>query len=126
MAIAEESEFKGNPVLSLQLKKDSRYGGITFGVKKAQLILEHIKDIEAFVEKHAEDNESKPSLEASPVGNGGAATVDLLEQHQAKCKAHRKEKMRHDGIGITTVGVVMPQNVRRARKRAEKIHGEHS
>ena len=51
MAIAEEGEYKGNAVLTLkQSEKDFR--PFSFGLKKAKLILEHIKDIEKFVEKH--------------------------------------------------------------------------
>ncbi len=62
MAIAEENEFKGNPVLSLKNTEKDRYP-FTFGVKKAQLILEHIADIEKFVEKHAEEEQPPPPPE---------------------------------------------------------------
>ncbi len=59
MAIAEENEFKGNPVLSLKNTEKDRYP-FTFGVKKAQLILEHIEDIEKFVEKNATEEQPAP------------------------------------------------------------------
>jgi hypothetical protein len=62
MAIAEETEFKGNPVLSLKNNENDRYP-FTFGLKKAQLILQHIEDIERFVEKNAQEEEQPPPPE---------------------------------------------------------------
>ena len=60
MTIAEESEYKGNPVLILKNNEDDRYP-FTFGLKKAKLVVEHIKDVEKFVEKH--DKEQPPPPE---------------------------------------------------------------
>lgn len=51
---AEESEFKGNPMLVLN--PDSKYP-FQFGLSKAKLILEHIEDIEQFVDKYDENSE---------------------------------------------------------------------
>jgi len=51
MAIVEESEYKGNPVLVLKNTDEDRYP-FSFGVKKAKLMLEHLEDIRKFVEKH--------------------------------------------------------------------------
>ena len=51
MAIVEESEFKGNPVLILKNTEEDRFP-FTFGVKKAKLMLEHIEDIKKFVQKN--------------------------------------------------------------------------
>lgn len=51
MSIAEESEYKGNPVLVLKNAEDDRYP-FTFGVKKAKLMLEHIEEIKKFVAKN--------------------------------------------------------------------------
>lgn len=51
MAIVEEAEFKGNPVLILKNNEDDRFP-FTFGVKKAKLMLEHIEDIKKFVAKN--------------------------------------------------------------------------
>ena len=59
MAIVEIGEFKGNPVISLKNTEKDRYP-FTFGVKKAQLVLEHIEDIKQFVEKHAEEEQPPP------------------------------------------------------------------
>ena len=44
-----ESEYKGNPVLTLN--PNSRYP-FSFGVSKAKLILQYLDDIKAFVAKH--------------------------------------------------------------------------
>lgn len=51
MAIVEESEYKGNPVMVLKNSEEDRYP-FTFGVKKAKLMLEHIEDIRKFVAKN--------------------------------------------------------------------------
>jgi len=51
MAIVEESEFKGNPMIVLKNSEEDKYP-FQFGVKKAKLVLEHVEDIKKFVEKH--------------------------------------------------------------------------
>ena len=51
MAIAEEGEYKGNPMLVLKNNEEDRWP-FQFGLKKAKLVLEHIEDIKKFVEKH--------------------------------------------------------------------------
>ncbi|MBI2345364.1 MAG: hypothetical protein HYV03_00420 [Deltaproteobacteria bacterium] len=51
MAIVEEGEYKGNPMLVLKNTPEDRFP-FQFGVKKAKLVLEHIEDIKRFVEKH--------------------------------------------------------------------------
>ncbi len=51
MGPATESEFKGNPMLVLSQGPDDRFP-FQFGLKKAKLILEHLQEIKAFVEKH--------------------------------------------------------------------------
>ena len=52
---AEESEYKGSPILCLNPESPFKF---QFGLSKAQLILEHIDDIRQFVEKQI-DNENK-------------------------------------------------------------------
>jgi len=56
MAIVEESEYKGSPVLILKNSEEDRYP-FTFGVKKAKLMLEHIEDIKKFVQKNDKPKE---------------------------------------------------------------------
>lgn len=51
MTVAKESEYNGKPLLGLLKDVDDPLG-FKFGLKKASLILDHIKDIEAFVAKH--------------------------------------------------------------------------
>ena len=63
MAIVEESEYKGNPVIVLKNNEDDRYP-FTFGLKKAKLVLEHIEDIKKFVEKN--DKEQPPPPDPPP------------------------------------------------------------
>lgn len=49
----EIGEFKGNPTITIyELDNDGnrRPYPLTFGTKKAKLIIKHIEDIEAFVE----------------------------------------------------------------------------
>ena len=45
-------EFKGNKILTLKRNESDKYG-FTFGVKKAQLILENIDVIKKFVEENS-------------------------------------------------------------------------
>ena len=58
MAIVEESEYKGSPVLVLKNTEEDRYP-FTFGVKKAKLMLEHLDDIKKFVAKNDKPREPK-------------------------------------------------------------------
>ncbi|MBI4411528.1 MAG: hypothetical protein HY541_03485 [Deltaproteobacteria bacterium] len=51
MAIVEESEYKGNPLLVLKNTAEDRYP-FSFGIKKAKLIIEHFEDIKKFVAKN--------------------------------------------------------------------------
>ncbi|MBI2336582.1 MAG: hypothetical protein HYU97_07470 [Deltaproteobacteria bacterium] len=51
MAIVEESEYKGNPMIVLKNSEEDRFP-FQFGVKKAKLVLEHVEDIKKFVEKY--------------------------------------------------------------------------
>lgn len=48
---ATESEYKGNPVLELKNGPDDKYP-FSFGVKKANLILNHLEEIKEFAAKH--------------------------------------------------------------------------
>ena len=49
--VAREDEFKGHPTIILKESEDSQYG-FTFGLSKAKLILAHIEEIQAFVDKN--------------------------------------------------------------------------
>lgn len=51
MAHIEKQEFKGKPVLSIKASADDTYG-VSFGVRKAKLIVEAIEDIKKFVEEN--------------------------------------------------------------------------
>jgi hypothetical protein len=47
-------EYKGNPIIVLFRDEDDEYP-FRFGISKAKLILEHIKQIEDFVRDHMDD-----------------------------------------------------------------------
>lgn len=51
-----EGEYKGNKMLIIRQSPEDKYP-FQFGLKKAKLILEHINDIEAFVNKHTQGGE---------------------------------------------------------------------
>lgn len=51
MAIIEESEFKGNPMIVIKNDEEDKYP-FQFGVKKAKLVVENIEEIKKFVEKN--------------------------------------------------------------------------
>ena len=44
------SEFKGHKVIQFKESIDDKYG-LSFGVRKAKIILDHIEDIKKFVEE---------------------------------------------------------------------------
>lgn len=50
MALVEVGEYKGSPVLIIKAREDDKYP-FTFGLKKAQLIMQHIQEIGQFVEE---------------------------------------------------------------------------
>ena len=50
MAVVEESEYKGNPMIVLRRSAEDRYP-FQFGLSKAKLIVEAIEDIKKWVEK---------------------------------------------------------------------------
>lgn len=47
----EFDEYNGNPVIILKRDENDAYP-FRFGVRKAQLILEHVEDIKKFVQKN--------------------------------------------------------------------------
>lgn len=49
--IIEESEYKGKPVLTIKTDEEDRYP-FTFGLSKAQKIIDAYQDILSFVNKH--------------------------------------------------------------------------
>ena len=46
----EISEYNGNPVITLKRTDDDNYP-FRFGVRKAQIIIDHIEDIKKFVKE---------------------------------------------------------------------------
>jgi len=55
-------EFKGNAVITLKRNEDDKYG-LTFGLSKAKLILEHIEDIQRFYDEYKDKSKVKPQGE---------------------------------------------------------------
>jgi len=54
----EFGTFKGNVTISLPLVEGSNFK-FTFGLTKAKLILEYLKEIECFVNKHDKEKEEE-------------------------------------------------------------------
>lgn len=48
-----ESEYQGKPVFVIKRAEGDKYP-FTFGIRKAELILAHVEEIRAFVQRHAE------------------------------------------------------------------------
>ena len=51
MAIVEEAEFKGNPMIVLKQDETDNFP-FQFGVKKAKMVVENIEAIKSFIAKH--------------------------------------------------------------------------
>jgi len=49
--VVEITEFKGSPVISLKRNEEDKYG-LTFGIRKAKLVIEHIDDIKKFISEN--------------------------------------------------------------------------
>jgi len=50
MAVVEESEYKGNPMIVLRRNAEDRYP-FQFGLSKAKLILDAVDEIKVWVDK---------------------------------------------------------------------------
>lgn len=57
-SFAEITEYKGNAVIRLHRNKEDKFP-FSFGLKKAILIVQHIKEIEDFVDENAETDDLK-------------------------------------------------------------------
>lgn len=51
--VSEILEYKGSPIISLKKDAEDKYG-MSFGIRKARLIVEHIDDIREFVGQYEE------------------------------------------------------------------------
>jgi len=60
MAIVEESEYKGNPMIVLKRSAEDPYP-FQFGLSKAKLVLESVEEVKAWV---AKVEASKPAKDA--------------------------------------------------------------
>lgn len=54
--VVERSEYKGNPMLVIKRNEEDKYP-FSFGLTKAQMILENIEEIKKFVEENAKNRE---------------------------------------------------------------------
>ncbi len=62
MAVVEESEYKGNPMIVLRRSAEDRYP-FQFGLSKAKLIVDAIEEIRAWV---AKQEKAKAAEEPAP------------------------------------------------------------
>ena len=51
MSVVRESEYNGKPLLEIARDEKDQFG-FKFGLKKARMILDHLDEIRAFVEKN--------------------------------------------------------------------------
>ena len=58
MAVVEESEYKGNPMIVLRRTAEDRYP-FQFGLSKAKLVLDAVEEIKAWVTKQEADKAAK-------------------------------------------------------------------
>ena len=58
MAVVEESEFKGNPMIVLRRSPEDRYP-FQFGLSKAKLVVDAIEEIKSWVEKQEAERAKK-------------------------------------------------------------------
>lgn len=58
MAVVEESEYKGNPMIVLRRSAEDRYP-FQFGLSKAKLVLDAVDEIKAWVTKQEGEKAAK-------------------------------------------------------------------
>jgi hypothetical protein len=58
MAVVEESEYKGNPMIVLRRSAEDRYP-FQFGLSKAKLVLDSVEEIKAWVAKQEAEKAAK-------------------------------------------------------------------
>jgi hypothetical protein len=58
MAVVEESEYKGNPMIVLRRSAEDRYP-FQFGLSKAKLVLDAVEEIKAWVAKQDAERAAK-------------------------------------------------------------------
>jgi hypothetical protein len=58
MAVVEESEYKGNPMIVLRRTPEDRYP-FQFGLSKAKLVLDAVEEIKAWVTKQEAEKAAK-------------------------------------------------------------------
>lgn len=63
MAVVEESEYKGNPMIVLRRSPEDRYP-FQFGLSKAKLVLDAVEEIKAWVAKQEAEKAAKTPVEA--------------------------------------------------------------
>jgi hypothetical protein len=63
MAVVEESEYKGNPMIVLRRNPEDRYP-FQFGLSKAKLVLDAVEEIRAWVAKHEAERAAKAPAES--------------------------------------------------------------
>jgi hypothetical protein len=54
--VAEYSEYKGHPLISLKRDEEDKYP-FRFGVSKAKLVLEHVDELSKFVDEFGDSEE---------------------------------------------------------------------
>jgi hypothetical protein len=54
--VAEYSEYKGHPLISLKRDEEDKYP-FRFGVSKAKLILDHTEELQKFVDEFGDIDE---------------------------------------------------------------------
>jgi hypothetical protein len=58
MAVVEESEYKGNPMIVLRRTPEDRYP-FQFGLSKAKLVLDAVEEIKVWVAKQEKEKAAK-------------------------------------------------------------------
>ncbi len=67
MAVVEESEYKGNPMIVLRRSAEDRYP-FQFGLSKAKLVLDAVEEIKAWVAKQEAEKAAKAPAGADAEG----------------------------------------------------------
>ncbi len=78
------------------------------------------------VDHQRNEREAEDALQYAAVSSCRALRLQATAKRETESKSDRKKELRHDGVGVTAVGVVMRQHRRRHVERAREIDQEHA
>ena len=78
------------------------------------------------IEDRADEDKPEAARDRLFIRLAGADLFDVPEEGQTEGEADGEEELRHDGVGIAAVGVVVLQQRVNGGETAQEVHQEHA